>query len=98
MSDFDFCCSSIVIFEDLLSEPKKIQERIIPYFMHGCHSNISPIYIAKRFFTIPKTIRENITYISLHRGGGSLPDIKRIIRQYTEHSDALAPMIRSEEH
>ena len=49
--------------------------------------------MAQRFFNIPKTIRKNITYISLHRGGDSLSDIKRIIRQYTEHSDSLAPII-----
>src|SRR5277367_6656096 len=43
ISDFDYHRSSIVIFEYLLSEPKKIQEHIIPYFIHRCHSNISPI-------------------------------------------------------
>src|SRR5271154_3886886 len=93
VSDFDSSHSSIVIFEDLVNESKKIQECISSYFTHGRHSNVSPIYVTQRFFAIPKTIRENITYISLHRGGGSLPDIKRIIRQYTEHSDTLAPVI-----
>ena len=29
----------------------------------------------------------------MHRGAGSLSDIKRIISQYTEHSDILAPVI-----
>src|SRR3984957_1802459 len=93
VTSFDSSRSSVVIFEDPLSKPKKIQDRIIPYFIHGRHSNISPIYVTQRFFDIPKTIRENFTYISLHRGGGSLSDIKRIIRQYTEHSDSLAPII-----
>src|SRR6202012_665423 len=37
--------------------------------------------------------RENITYISLHKGAGSLADIKRIISLYTEHSDSIAPII-----
>jgi hypothetical protein len=41
----------------------------------------------------PKTIRENVTYISLHRGAGSLADIKRIISLYTKHSDSIAPII-----
>ena len=54
VSDFDSCHSSIVVFEDLLSEPKKIQEYIIPYFIHGCHSNISPIYIARDFLLFPR--------------------------------------------
>lgn len=93
VSDFDPARSTIVIFEDLLNESKKIQDLIASYFTHGRHNNISSIYVTQRFFKIPKTIRENITYISLHRGGGSLSDIKRIISQYTEHSDSLAPII-----
>jgi hypothetical protein len=76
-----------------MNAPKKIQERIADYFSSGRHSNISSIYVSQRFFAIPKTFRDNANYISLHRGGGSLPDIKRIISQYTEHSDILAPVI-----
>jgi hypothetical protein len=76
-----------------MNMPKKIQERISDYFSSGRHSNISPIYVSQRFFKIPKTIRENVTHISLHRGAGSLADIKRIISQYTEQSDSLAPII-----
>jgi hypothetical protein len=91
--DFDSERSTVVVFEDPMNLPKKIQERIYEYFSGGRHNNISPIYVSQRFFAIPKTIRDNITYISLHIGGGSLSDIKRILRQYTEHSDALAPII-----
>lgn len=93
VSDFNSSRSSIVIFEDLVNEPKRIQEHIATYFTHGRHSNISPIYVTQRFYAVPKTIRENITYISLHRGGGSLSDIKKIISQYTEFSDTYAPII-----
>ncbi|GET50915.1 hypothetical protein GLOIN_2v1874888 [Rhizophagus irregularis DAOM 181602=DAOM 197198] len=38
-------------------------------------------------------IRENVNYISLHGGHGNLTDTKRIIRQYTEESESLAPVI-----
>ncbi|CAG8757653.1 9286_t:CDS:2 [Rhizophagus irregularis] len=38
-------------------------------------------------------IRENVNYISLHGGHGSLTDTKRIICQYTEESESLAPVI-----
>src|ERR1044071_9391943 len=84
---------TVVIFEDLMNRPKKIQEQIADYFSSGRHSNISPIYVSQRFFAIPKTVRENINYISLHRGAGSLSDIKRIISQYTDQSASLAPAI-----
>ncbi len=90
---YDSGRSTIVIFEDIMNQPKKIQDNITEYFTHRRHNNISSIYISQRFFSIPKTIRENITYISLHRGGGSLTDIKRIISNYTEHTEAIAPAI-----
>ncbi|GBC49298.2 hypothetical protein GLOIN_2v1874888 [Rhizophagus irregularis DAOM 181602=DAOM 197198] len=85
--------ATVVIFEDLIDAPKKTQDLITGFFTHGRHKNISCIYVAQRFFTIPKAIRENVNYIFLHGGHGSLTDTKRIIRQYTEESESLAPVI-----
>ena len=93
VESFDPNRATVVVFEDLMNMPKKIQERIADYFSSGRHGNISPIYVSQRFFLIPKTIRENASHISLHRGAGSLPDIKRIISQYTDQSESLAPVI-----
>src|ERR1043165_2237982 len=93
LEEFDPNRYTVVVFEDLMNMPKKIQEQIADYFSSGRHSNISPIYVSQRFFAIPKTIRENINYISLHRGAGSLSDIKRIISQYTDQSASLASAI-----
>ena len=93
VESFDPNRATVVVFEDLMNMSKKIQERIADYFSSGRHSNISPIYVSQRFFLISKTIRENATHISLHRGAGSLPDIKRIISQYTDQSESLAPVI-----
>ena len=91
--DFDPSRATLVVFEDLMNMPKKIQERIADYFSSGRHSNISAIYTSQRYFLIPKTIRENATHTSIHRGAGSLPDLKRIVSQYTEDSEYLAPVI-----
>jgi hypothetical protein len=93
VKEFDPSRSTVVIFEDLMNAPKKIQEKISDYFSSGRHSNISSIYVSQRFFAIPKTVRENVNYISLHRGAGSLADIKRIISQYTDQAGTLAPII-----
>ena len=93
VEEFDPNRATVVIFEDLMNMPKKIQERIADYFSSGRHSNVSLIYVSQRFFLIPKTIRENLTYISLHRGSGNLLDLKRIISPYTEHPENLVPVI-----
>ena len=93
IDSFDSSQATVVIFEDLMDAPKKIQDLITGYFTHGRHKNISCIYVAQRFFAIPKAIRENVNYISLHGGHGSLTDTKRIIRLYTEESESLAPVI-----
>ena len=79
LKEFDPNRYTVVVFEDLMNMPKKIQEQIADYFSSGRHDNISPIYVSQRFFAIPKTIRENVNYISLHRGAGSLSDIKNIL-------------------
>ena len=68
VEDFDPNCTTVVVFENLMNMPRKIQEHIANYFSSGRHSNISPIYVSQRFFLTPKTIRKNITYISLHKG------------------------------
>ncbi|GET50438.1 hypothetical protein RIR_jg33214.t2 [Rhizophagus irregularis DAOM 181602=DAOM 197198] len=93
VKDFNSTQATVVIFEDLMDAPKKTQDLITGFFTHGRHKNISCIYVAQRFFTIPKAIRENVNYISLHGGHGSLTDTKRIIHQYTEESESLAPVI-----
>ncbi|GBC00011.1 hypothetical protein RclHR1_37030001 [Rhizophagus clarus] len=51
------------------------------------------VLIAQRFYAIPIAIRENVNYISLHGGHDSLSNTKRIIKQYTNKSDSLAPII-----
>ena len=76
--------STVIVFEDLCAEPKKVQERIIPYFISGRHQNVSPIYVSQKYTQTPKIIRENISHLCLFRGSGSRDDISRIVRQYTD--------------
>jgi hypothetical protein len=93
IEDFDSSRATVVIFEDLMNVSNKIQKCIADYFSSGRHSNISSIYVSQRYFLTHKTIRENVNYTSLHRGAGSLSDIKRIVSQFTEHSDRIVPVI-----
>ncbi|CAG8731094.1 8742_t:CDS:2, partial [Rhizophagus irregularis] len=73
-----------------------IKEEIL--FTAVIHSEIPEINSfdssqATRFFAIPKAIRENVNYISLHGSHRSFIDIKRIICQYTEEYESLTPVI-----
>ncbi|RHZ84988.1 hypothetical protein Glove_74g155 [Diversispora epigaea] len=85
--------STVVVFEDLCAEPKKVQERIIPYFISGRHQNISPIYVSQKYTQAPKIIRENISHLALFRGSGSRDDICRIVRQYTDDPKKASKII-----
>jgi len=91
--DFSTNRSTVVVFEDLVNENRKIQNQIIPYFTSGRHANISPVYITQSFYRTPKIIQENLTYIALHKGEASLRDLKRIVSEYTEYTDIIVQKI-----
>jgi hypothetical protein len=85
--------NTVIVFEDLCTESKKIQDRIILYFISGRHQGIMSIYVSQKYTQTPKIIRENITHLALFRGAGSRDDISRIVHQYTDDPKKASKII-----
>ncbi|GMF60624.1 unnamed protein product [Phytophthora fragariaefolia] len=67
MSEYDSETSKLIVFDDLVLEPKKTQAQIGQYFIRGRKAGFSMIYISQSYFGIPKTIRINSQYVILGR-------------------------------
>jgi len=87
--------STVIIFEDLCVAPESIQNRIIPFFTHGRHRNISPIYVTQKYHHVPIIIRENISHLVIFNSGSSYEDISKIIKRYTNDVKDASMVINS---
>jgi hypothetical protein len=67
LKDYDNENSKLIIFDDLVLEPKKTQSQIGQYFIRGRKCGWSMSYISQSYFGVPKTIRINSQYVILGR-------------------------------
>ena len=56
----------IVVFDDLLNAPEKIQKIIANHWTDGRHHNISPIYLSQSYYDTPQKLRLNCSNMILY--------------------------------
>ena len=56
----------IVVFDDLVNAPERIQNKIANHFTDGRHHQISPIYISQSYYDVPQKIRLNCSHMLLY--------------------------------
>lgn len=74
----------LVIFDDLVLEDKRLQDRLIaPYFIRGrkIAKGINTIYITQSYYATPSTIRKNLTHIIIKKLANNR-DLMRILDEY----------------
>ena len=56
----------VVVFDDLINAPDKIQKMIANHFTDGRHHKISPIYLSQSYYDVPQKIRLNCSHMILY--------------------------------
>ena len=56
----------IVVFDDVLNAPEKIQNKIANHWTDGRHHGISPIYLSQSYYDTPKKLRLNCSNMILY--------------------------------
>ena len=56
----------MVVFDDFINAPDKIQKLIANHFTDGRHHKISPIYLSQSYYDVPQKIRLNCSHMILY--------------------------------
>ena len=56
----------IVIFDDVINAPEKVQNKIANHWTDGRHHGFSPIYLSQSYYDTPQKIRLNCTNMILY--------------------------------
>jgi hypothetical protein len=79
LDSFDKKEQTLVVFDDLVLE--KNQLAIEEYYIRARKLNCSVIYLSQSYYTVPRDIRRNLTYLIIKRLQ-SLKDLYAILREY----------------
>lgn len=77
----DSSLQTLIVFDDMCLEHRKLQEVMSQFFIRGRKSNMSVIYISQSYYLIPKCIRLQCTHLMLKKIG-SKREIKSIVNDY----------------
>jgi len=81
VGDLDAGKKHIVLFDDLNFAKAPDQQKMLEYFSKGRHNNVTPIYIAQSYFSIPKPIRLNASHIMLY-DVDDVAEMREIAKKY----------------
>ena len=56
----------IVVFDDVINAPEKIQNKIANHWTDGRHHGISPIYLSQSYYDTPQKLRLNCSNMILY--------------------------------
>ena len=56
----------VVVFDDLINAPEKIQNEIATHFTDGRYHNISPLYLSQSYYDVPQKLRHNCSHLLLY--------------------------------
>ena len=56
----------IVVFDDVINAPEKIQQKIANHWTDGRHHGISPIYLSQSYYDTPQKLRLNCSNMILY--------------------------------
>lgn len=56
----------IVVFDDLVYAPGKIQSKIANHFAYERYRDISPIYLSQSYYVVPQKLRLNYSHMTFY--------------------------------
>ena len=65
-TDYSSDNRKIVVFDDVINAPEKIQKKIANHWTDGRHHGISPIYLSQSYYDTPQKLRLNCSNMILY--------------------------------
>ncbi len=81
IEDYGDKLQTLIVFDDMCLENRRLQELMSQYYIRGRKSNMSTVYLSQSYYLVPKVIRLQCGHVFLKKIG-SKREINAIIRDY----------------